>query len=157
MEAALGAPTYPMTSYAPEPPIDADDADDPAVALFDPVVLLAEDDPNMRRLMARALRRDGYHVVELDSGASLDAEARRLEALGSVPSLIVSDIRMPGMSGLEVLRRVRALGWEIPIVLVTAFGDEETLNDAARDGATVVFSKPFDLDDLRLACRLFVV
>jgi CheY-like chemotaxis protein len=118
-------------------------------------ILLAEDDTSMRRLMARALRRDNHRVVELESGPSLEAESLRLHGLGATPSLIVSDIRLPGMSGLEVLRRVRALGWSIPVVLVTAFGDEETLNAAARLGATLVFSKPFELDDLRIAARIF--
>ncbi len=119
-------------------------------------ILLAEDDDHMRRLMSVALRSDGYVVVEVSNGEAFLEAARRFHEERDPPALVVSDIRMPGMSGLEVVRRLRAWGWTVPIVLVTAFGDDDTLDAASRDGATAVFSKPFDLDDLRTAAVHFL-
>jgi DNA-binding response OmpR family regulator len=70
-----------------------------------------------------------------------------------MPSVIVTDLRMPGVSGLSVLRTIREYGWRVPVVLITAFGSEETLNEAARLDAAIVLHKPFELDDLRMAIR----
>ncbi len=115
-------------------------------------VLLAEDDNEMRALMAMRLRDDGYELVEACDGTALFAEITCIQANRSpMPSVIVSDVRMPGLSGLFVLRAVRDSGWTIPILLITAFGCEETLNEAARYQATMVLHKPFDLRDLSLA------
>lgn len=116
-------------------------------------VVVAEDDPEMRGLLASALRGDGYTVVEVDSGLALIDAVRIAHAKPESVDLLVSDIRMPGATGLEVAQTVRRLGWSIPVLLVTAFGDEETLNRAVAGGATMVISKPLDLDDLRIAVR----
>ncbi len=64
--------------------------------------------------------------------------------------LIVSDVRMPICSGLEIVRAIRDSGWTVPVILMTAFGDDETRDRAAQLNA-VLFDKPFDLDDLRTA------
>lgn len=113
-----------------------------------PRVLLAEDDPEMRALMAWALRADGYEVHEVGDGDAL------LQALGTVeageegPDLVVTDVQMPGASGLEVLERLRRSRARLPVLLVTAFGDWETHARAERLGAEVL-DKPIELDDLR--------
>ncbi len=112
-------------------------------------VLLVEDDPEMRELMALTLRGDGYDVQEAADGA----EALRVLGTSAADGperidLVVSDIRMPGYSGLEMLQRMRGGPSSIPVVLVTAFGDRETHARARRLGASLL-DKPFDLDDLR--------
>jgi two-component system response regulator (stage 0 sporulation protein F) len=117
-------------------------------------VLLAEDDDEMRALISLRLRADGYELVEVPNGLALleavgDAQAR----LTPIPSVIVSDLRMPGMSGVAVLRAVRQHGWSTAFVLITAFGDEDALNEAAHLGASIVLHKPFELDDLRRVIR----
>jgi DNA-binding response OmpR family regulator len=113
-------------------------------------VAVAEDDPDMRGLVGDALRRDGYTVIELADGADLKRElSERSE--GPV-DLVVSDIRIPLVTGLEILRSLRAARSAIPVVLMTAFGDEATRSEAVRLGA-IVFSKPFKLEDLRGAVR----
>jgi DNA-binding response OmpR family regulator len=114
-------------------------------------VAVAEDDADMRALVADALRRDGYRVVELADGADLQSEVIGAASDGSV-DLIVTDIRMPLVSGLEILRGLRESRSTIPVVLMTAFGDESTRREAVHLGA-VVFSKPFKLDDLRRVVR----
>jgi DNA-binding response OmpR family regulator len=126
----------------------------PTTALPSHRVLLAEDDDEMRALISMRLRRDGYDLVEAESGYALFAaltEVRERES--PMPSVIVSDIRMPGINGLAVLRAIREYGWRVPVVLITAFGSEETLNEAARLDASIVMHKPFELDDLRMAIR----
>ena len=116
-------------------------------------VLLAEDDDAFRRLLAGALRRGGFEVIEARDGREL---VDRLASLlpGAGPSdgmpidLIVSDIRMPGITGLDVLDKLRLADWATPVILITAFGDNATRAEAIRLGATM-FDKPFDLSDLR--------
>jgi two-component system response regulator (stage 0 sporulation protein F) len=119
-------------------------------------IFVAEDDDEMRLLLSEAFVYDGYDVVDLASGRELFNLLHRAIELGKEPDIVVSDIRMPGMTGLEVLNRIRDKGLKMPVVLITAFGDEETLNAASRMGATAVFNKPFDIDDLRMAVAYFV-
>jgi len=124
-----------------------------------PKVLLAEDQPDMRRLVGRLLREAGYDVVELQNGADLWTELvnwQSDEDNPRDPDLVVTDIRMPGSTGLEVLERLRASDWSTPVILMTAFGDLATFREAARLGATRVFSKPFDLTQLVDAARSLV-
>jgi two-component system, response regulator, stage 0 sporulation protein F len=114
-------------------------------------VLLAEDDAEMRHLMAWALRHDGYDVLEAtdgDEAMTLLGTIETKDARLGLPDLIVSDVRMPGYSGLEMLERLRRENAKVPVILVTAFGDWATHAQAERLGAQVL-DKPFDLDDLR--------
>lgn len=123
-----------------------------------PRVLLAEDDEYMRHLLANALRRDGFEVVEASSGAELVTKleefAQQMSG-GLAIDLIITDIRMPWVSGLTVLASLQGCDWAPPIILITAFGDEETHMEARRLGAVAVFDKPFDLHDLRKSARHF--
>lgn len=118
-----------------------------------PRVAVAEDNVEMRRLIAVTLRSDGYDVVEAGDGAELIA---RLESLGGAQGpartaveLIVSDLRMPGLSGMDVLGAIRDGNWRTPFILITAFGDEDTHREAHDLGAAAVLDKPFDLERLR--------
>jgi DNA-binding response OmpR family regulator len=116
-------------------------------------VLLAEDDAEMRRVVAEALRADSVDVVELSDGGRLLVDiATRLKAGRGDDSidLIVSDIRMPICTGLQILAALRDAHWHTPVILMTAFGDEATRKHAESLQA-VLFDKPFDIDDLRTA------
>ena len=115
-------------------------------------ILLAEDNLEMRRFLASALRRDGYEVIEVKNGADLVSQvADRLVQPISLPpvDLIISDQRMPGFTGLEILGALRTEDWVTPFVLITAFGGEELREEAQLAGAAAVLDKPFDIDDLR--------
>ena len=116
-------------------------------------IAVAEDDHEMLTLLVDALSADGHDVEALASGRELDEELRFRRAVcpDAMPDLVVSDVRMPGLGGLEVLERLRAAGEDLPVILITGFGDDETLNAAVRHRATMVLCKPFDLDHLRLA------
>jgi DNA-binding NtrC family response regulator len=113
-------------------------------------VLLAEDNADMRLMLVSTLRRDGYEVLDFADGAALLGVAMATPPRAGISEVIISDIRMPGQTGLEVLARMRHMGLKTPVILITAFGDSQVHAEAARLGA-LVFDKPFDLDDLRLA------
>lgn len=119
-----------------------------------PSVLVAEDDDELRESIALALRGDGYEVILARSGAELLdlVGASMLVASSSPPpDAIISDVRMPGFTGLEILAGLRDLRWRIPIILITGYGDEATVAEARRHGVSAFFTKPFELDDLRTA------
>jgi len=115
-------------------------------------VLLAEDDKEMRRLLTHALRDNGYDVVACPDGMAMLthlADFLLPEELGPEQfDLIISDIRMPGISGMEVLEGKPRQRNFPPMILITAFGDDETHALAAQFGAAAMFDKPFDVDDL---------
>jgi CheY-like chemotaxis protein len=115
-------------------------------------ILLAEDDPELRALVALALQQDGFEVVEVEDGSALLdrlAEAALSENDADAFDLLVSDIRMPGYTALEVLIGMRQQLTRTPVMLVTAFGDAKLHDRALRLGAAVVLNKPFSLDALR--------
>jgi len=119
-------------------------------------VLLAEDDSELRSLIAQALRSDGYQVIEVaDGGALVDHLADAVAADGSLDGydLVVSDVRMPGFTAIDVLSAMRPFLARTPVVLITAFGDPRTHERARKLGASAVIDKPFDLDELRVALR----
>ncbi|XXF77657.1 response regulator [Myxococcaceae bacterium GXIMD 01537] len=115
-------------------------------------ILVAEDDDAMRALLAQALSRAGHHVVALEDGFELGDYLELTRARGGPlppPDVIVSDVRMPGRDGLEVLRRVSAAGLMCPVVLLSAFADEDTHAQARALGARALLDKPVDLDVVR--------
>ncbi len=123
-----------------------------------PRVVVAEDDDEMRRLVVEALRKDGYEVEEARDGGRLLVRAAAYythRAAVADVDLIVSDIRMPICSGLQILQGLREAHWHIPVILMTAFGDDATRARAEKLGA-ILFDKPFDIDDLRTAVQSLV-
>jgi len=116
-------------------------------------VLLAEDDAEMRAVVADALRLEGYEVTEAaDGGRLLVDVARRLKRgnAGESLDLIVSDVRMPICTGLQILAALREAHWQTPVILMTAFGDDAVRRHAESLDAALL-DKPFDIDDFRTA------
>jgi DNA-binding NtrC family response regulator len=117
-------------------------------------ILLAEDDANLRSMLAIVLRRDGHRVKELRDGAELRAHLTELVARGAASeTLVVTDLRMPEADGLSLMREFRAQGKPVPFILLTAFGSPELHAAAHALGALAVLDKPFDFDDLRDVVR----
>ena len=113
-------------------------------------IFVADDDAEMRALLSEQLRDDGHEVKEIRDGLQL------LELLQDVlcsplqwPDVIVTDVRMPGHSGLEMLAAMRRAGWTTPVVLITGFGDRWLHDHARQLGAAAVLDKPFDIEELR--------
>jgi DNA-binding response OmpR family regulator len=119
-------------------------------------VVLAEDDRELRALVALWLRHAGYTVIEAPDGRVL-LDLIRTQAMGIAGSdafdLVISDVRMPGSSGLDVLHAVRGISCDVPFVLITAFSDSDLKDEAHRLGAFTVLEKPFDVPDLLAAVR----
>ena len=113
-------------------------------------VLLAEDDAAMRALLARQLCRAGFEVIEVSNGT--EALERLAYGWASKPALrfdaVVSDLRMPGYDGINILASLRKTADYLPVILITAFGTMTTHVTAARLGAYAILDKPFDLDEL---------
>jgi DNA-binding NtrC family response regulator len=109
-------------------------------------VLLAEDDDELRWVLTDFLRAEGYEVVSVPDGRTLLERLGAKVLLGEDGSadVIVSDVRMPGLTGMQVLERVRAHGWTTPVVLISAFGDPETRRLASTLGANAFVAKPID-------------
>jgi DNA-binding response OmpR family regulator len=113
-------------------------------------IFVAEDDPEMLRLIVEALRGDGHDVEHASDGGRLLVELARARPEERAIDLVVSDIRMPTCTGMQILEALRAAHRKVPVILMTAFGDDDTRNRAERLGA-VLFDKPFVLGDLRAA------
>ena len=114
-------------------------------------ILLAEDDEEMRRLLALMLRKEGYQVTECPDGISLLDQLSSLflhEENQRNFNLIISDIRMPGVTGMEILMGASEDKNFPPMILMTAFEDKETHIQAEQLGVAALFDKPFDIDDM---------
>ena len=113
-------------------------------------ILLADDDAEMRAMVAWALEREGYILQECHDGDSLKKWIDRSHSRSTNVTfdLVISDIRMPGLSGLEVLEDVQTHGGKLPVILVSAFCDSETEDQARRFGAAALLPKPFEMEDL---------
>ena len=113
-------------------------------------LLLAEDDFELRELLACVLRADGHEVVEARDGNELwELLSGQSTSEAGGFALVVSDVRMPGLTAFDVLSRLQRAVAEVPVILITAFGDQTTHLRALRLGASRVFDKPFDCDELR--------
>jgi two-component system response regulator HydG len=111
-------------------------------------LLVADDDPAVRESLERALAREGYGVVVAADGR---AALERLEAGGI--DLVLSDLRMPGMSGLELLPRAKAVAPDVDFIMLTAFGTVEEAVKAMKEGATDFLTKPFQRAQLTKVVR----
>ena len=117
-------------------------------------ILVADDDPDLRALIASALRRNGYDVAEAGNGMeAIDRIAPTLWTRRDGFMAIVADVCMPDLTGLDLLAALRCARLETPVVLMTAFGDEEVRAEAGSLGATAVLDKPFNLDELHAAVQ----
>jgi two-component system response regulator PilR (NtrC family) len=108
-------------------------------------LLIVDDEPGMRQLLSIVFGREGHEVRMAENGR------RALEVLREQPAdLIVSDVKMPDMSGIELLRAVREFLPDVAIVMMTAFATVDTAREAFKLGADDFITKPFDIDELKL-------
>ncbi|MGB0583333.1 MAG: sigma-54-dependent transcriptional regulator, partial [Limisphaerales bacterium] len=111
-------------------------------------ILIVDDDPGQRSLLYAFLSKQGFETTQAVSGE--DALSRLAE--GSF-SMMISDVRMPGLSGLETLRKLREKHTDLPVLMVTAFPDIRDAVSAMQDGAVNYLQKPIDLDELLASVR----
>ncbi|MCC7415495.1 MAG: sigma-54-dependent Fis family transcriptional regulator [Acidobacteria bacterium] len=113
-----------------------------------PRILVADDERSMRELLAIVLRREGYEVLLAESGRAAVALLEREPV-----DILISDIKMPDLSGVEVLRAAKKIDQDILGIMITAFASTESAIEAMRLGACDYLSKPFDVDLLRMKVR----
>jgi DNA-binding response OmpR family regulator len=107
------------------------------------VLLLVEDDADMRSLLSDELSEMGHRIVE-----AADADQALKYVLDSEPSLIMTDLRMPA-GGMEYVSRLRKHAPNVPIILMTAFGDAKTKAEALRLGVAAYFDKPVRISEVK--------
>jgi CheY-like chemotaxis protein len=114
-------------------------------------ILVVDDEPDVESLFRQQFRRDirsGRFVMEFAASAPEALERAKTIADPSL-ILILSDINMPGMTGLEMLPKVKAARPNVPVIMITAYGDEATRAKAIELGATGLLTKPIDFGSLR--------
>lgn len=109
-------------------------------------VLIVDDSSTMRKIISRSLRQAGLAVDDIyEAGDGIEG----LSVLGSKSvDLVLSDINMPNMDGLEFIKQVRSNGNSVPIVMITTEGGEDIINEALSSGASSSIKKPFTPDQL---------
>jgi CheY-like chemotaxis protein len=115
------------------------------------LILVVDDEPDVEMLFRQQFRRDlraGRFTMEFAQSALAALDA--ISAAGNASLiLILSDINMPGMSGLELLPKAKAARPDVPVIMITAYGDAETKRKALEQGADALFTKPIDFLELR--------
>ncbi|GMA50885.1 response regulator [Alicyclobacillus contaminans] len=109
-------------------------------------ILIVDDQFGIRVLLQEVLHHEGYTVLEAPNGPKA-LELVRAEA----PDLILLDMKIPGMDGLEILRNIRKMKVCTKVIMMTAYGELDLIQEAMEMGALAHFTKPFDIDELREA------
>jgi CheY-like chemotaxis protein len=115
------------------------------------LVLVVDDEPDVEALFRQQFRRDlraQRFIMDFASSAS-DALARVGSTIEHSLILVLSDINMPGMTGLEMLPKIKQMRPEVPVIMITAYGDADTRRKALENGATDLLTKPIDFATLR--------
>jgi CheY-like chemotaxis protein len=115
------------------------------------LILVVDDDPDVEALFRQQFRRElraGRFAMEFAQSAPMALQ--RITNVGDESLiLILSDINMPGMSGLELLPKAKAIRPDVPIIMITAYGDAETKRQVLENGAEALLTKPIDFGTLR--------
>ena len=115
------------------------------------LILVVDDESDVEMLFRQQFRRDlRAGRFTMDFAQSADSALQRIsDAAGASLILILSDINMPGMSGLELLPKAKAARPDVPVIMITAYGDDNTKRKALEGGAEALLTKPIDFDLLR--------
>ena len=111
-------------------------------------LLVVDDEPSMREFLEIMLSQEGYQVRTASTGEE-GVKAYRVEE----PDLVLTDVKMPGMSGLDLIREIHSLDPAAPIIAITAYASADDAVRAVREGAYDYLSKPFQIEDLRIIIR----
>jgi CheY-like chemotaxis protein len=115
------------------------------------LILVVDDEPDVEVLFRQQFRHDlraGRFTMEFAQSGDI-ALQHITDAAGVSIILILSDINMPGMSGLELLPKAKAMRPDVPVIMITAYGDAETKRKALENGAEALLTKPIDFETLR--------
>lgn len=107
-------------------------------------ILVVDDQYGIRLLLQEVFSKEDIHIFQASNGK------QALEIIkAEKPDLILLDMKMPGMDGLELLRRLRKFNTQAKVIMMTAYGELDMVAEASRLGALTHFTKPFDIEELR--------
>jgi DNA-binding NtrC family response regulator len=116
-------------------------------------IWIIDDDQSMRWVLEKTLSNNGYQVTAFESASVALSNFKRAEP-DARPRLIITDVRMPGINGFELLKQIKNISPQTPIIVMTAYTDLDTTVQAFHEGAFEYLPKPFDIDDaLELVAR----
>ncbi|MFJ7977778.1 response regulator [Peribacillus sp. JNUCC 23] len=111
-------------------------------------VLIVDDQFGIRILLNEVLHKEGYDTFQAANGVqALDIVTNHS------PDLVLLDMKIPGMDGIEILKRMKQIDADIRVIIMTAYGELDMIQEAKDLGALTHFAKPFDIDDIRKAVR----
>ncbi len=112
-------------------------------------VLVVDDQAGIRILLNEILQKEGYEAYSAANGE----EALKIVS-EKVPDLVILDMKIPGMDGIEILTRIKAKNADIKVMIMTAYGELNMINEAMEIGAVSYFLKPFDINEIRQSIRM---
>lgn len=107
-------------------------------------ILIVDDQYGIRILLSEIFQKDGHETYQAGSGVQALAIVKE-----TLPDLVILDMKIPGMDGLEILKRLKEFNSDIKVIMMTAYGELDMINKAMDLGAVTHFAKPFDIDEIR--------
>mgnify|MGYP001183609222 FL=1 len=109
-------------------------------------LLIVDDQAGIRILLTEVFGAEGYETFQAANGKDALAIVRE-----HAPDLVLLDMKIPGMDGLEILKQIKEINKDIKVIMMTAYGELDIIRQATELGALMNFTKPFDIDELRIA------
>lgn len=109
-------------------------------------LLIVDDQMGIRILLEEVFESEGYRTFQASNG-KLALEIVEKES----PEMVLLDMKIPGMDGLEILKRIKTISKDIKVIMMTAYGELDVIKETTELGALMHFTKPFDIDELRVA------
>lgn len=114
-------------------------------------ILIVDDQFGIRILLNEVLQKEGYETYQAANGI------QALEVVTKhAPDLVLLDMKIPGMDGIEILKRMKMIDRDIRVIIMTAYGELDMIQEAKTLGAMTHFAKPFDIDDIRAAVKQYL-
>jgi two-component system response regulator (stage 0 sporulation protein F) len=115
-------------------------------------ILIVDDQYGIRILLNEVFQREGYTTYQAANGMQALEIVRKHR-----PDLVLLDMKIPGMDGIEILKRLKEIDPDIKVIIMTAYGELDMIQETKELGAIMHFAKPFDIDDLRAAVKKHLV
>ncbi|MFB7138305.1 MULTISPECIES: response regulator [Bacillaceae] len=111
-------------------------------------LLIVDDQYGIRLLLHEIFKKEGYEVFQAANGfQAIDIVVK------DCPDLVILDMKIPGMDGVEILKRIKEINKDIKVILMTAYGELDIIEEAKKLGALQYFPKPFDIDEIKKVVR----
>ena len=111
-------------------------------------LLIVDDQYGIRLLLQEIFKKEGYEVFQAANGfQAIDIVVK------DCPDLVILDMKIPGMDGVEILKRIKEINKDIKVILMTAYGELDIIEEAKKLGALQYFPKPFDIDEIKKVVR----